>query len=53
MNNEKDLRIALTRIMDVCDYLYQKYTNSKENEQNFDINEMRLTRKEENGKFIF
>jgi hypothetical protein len=36
--------------MDICDFLYQKYTVSKENEHHFDMNEMRLTRKEENGK---
>ena len=48
--NEKDLRIALTRIMDVCDFIYQKYNASKDNEHSYDEHDMRLTRKEENGK---
>ena len=47
--NEKDLRITLNRIMEVCDFLHQKY---KSKEQHFNEDEMRLTRKEENGKNI-
>lgn len=49
LQNEKDLRITLTRIMDVCDFLHQKYITTKENDQTIDETDFRLTRKEENG----
>jgi hypothetical protein len=49
LNNEKDLRLTLGRIMDVCDFSYQKYKAAKESEMLYeDPVEMRLTRKEEN-----
>ena len=50
---EKDLRITLSRLMDACDIIHQKYSSAKENENSYDEADLRLTRKEENGKQIF
>ncbi len=48
-NNEKDLRITLGKILDVSDFLHQKYIDSRDNDMSMDETEFRLTRKEENG----
>jgi hypothetical protein len=50
---EKDLRITLSRLMDIFDIIHQKYSHAKENENSYDEADLRLTRKEENGKNIF
>lgn len=47
--NDKDLRLLLGKIIDVAEYLYQKYTKSKENFPDYDENEQKLNRKEEDG----
>ncbi len=53
VNNERDLRVTLARTIDVCDFIYQKYKAAKESELLYeDHNNIKLTRKEENGKYI-
>jgi hypothetical protein len=47
-SSDKELRILLTKIMDVCDFLYQRYTAAKEGYV-MDENDNKLNRKEENG----
>ena len=49
---ERDLRLLLGKIIDVAEYLYQKYLSDKENFPGYDDNENKLNRKEEDGKFI-
>lgn len=52
ISNDKDLRILLTKIIDVSDFLFLKYKASKENYPMIDENENKLNNKEENGKII-
>lgn len=46
---ERDLRLMLAKIMDISDYLQQRYIANKENYPTIDENEIKLTKKEENG----
>lgn len=50
--NDKDLRLLLGKIIDIAEYLYQKYIMSKENFPDYDENEQKLNRKEEDGKIL-
>lgn len=50
--NDKDLRLLLGKIIDVAEYLYQQFITSKENFPEYDENEQKLNRKEEEGKFF-
>jgi hypothetical protein len=46
------LRILLGKIIDVAEYLYQFYNTSKINYPEYNENEQKLNRKEEDGKII-
>lgn len=50
---DKDLRLLLGKIIDVSEYLYQKFLQEKENYPGYDENEQKLNKKEEDGKLIY
>lgn len=50
LSSDKDLRILLNKVMDVSDFLFQRYLSAKENYPLMEENENKLNRREENGK---
>jgi len=45
------LRLLLGKIIDVAEYLHQFYNSSKENYPDYNENDQKLNKKEEDGKF--
>lgn len=43
----------MTKIIDVCDFIYSRYSAAKEQDQGFRDRELILSRKDENGKLKF
>ncbi len=51
-DSQKDLKTTMTKIIDVCDFIYSRYAIAKENDHGFRDRELILSRKDENGKNI-
>jgi hypothetical protein len=49
--NDKDLRLLLGKIIDVAEYLFSRYLSEKENYPEYEENEKKLNRSEEEGKY--
>lgn len=50
--NDKDLRLLLGKIIDVAEYLFTRYTSERETYPEYDQNENKLNRSEEDGKLF-
>jgi hypothetical protein len=51
-SSEKDMKQVLAYIIEICEFLHQRYLLNKDSFPPFDINEINLNRREENGNII-